>query len=61
MTVVGTITALAAAGIAAVLRSRRARVPEPAAAAAPVVIPVSRPASEDGSDDEPVQEVLRSA
>jgi hypothetical protein len=61
VTLVAAVTALAATAIAAVLRSRRAGSPEAAAVTAPVVIPVSLTADEDGAADEPAEEALRSA
>jgi hypothetical protein len=60
-TVVATVTALTAAAVTSVLRSRRDRGPAPEKdAAAPVVIPVSLPPAAVGSDDRPA-ETLRSA
>lgn len=58
---VAAVTALAATAIAAVLRARRAVAPEAASVPAPVVIPVSLTADEDGTADEPVEGALRSA
>ena len=61
-TVVATITALAAAALTGVLRSRRDRGPAPAAdAAAPIVIPVSLPPAAVGPDVQATTESLRSA
>jgi hypothetical protein len=61
-TVVATITALAAAALTGVLRSRRDRGPAPAAdAAVPIVIPVSLPPAAVGPDVKATTESLRSA
>ena len=61
-TVVATITALATAALASVLRARRDRGPAPAEdAAAPIVIPVSLPPAAVGPDVQANVESLRSA